>query len=284
MKSSDHLQEARQLLAAGQLPEAIRSLQEWIATQPADAEAHALLGVALGMQGDTAAAARSLETAIQFDPQQPTFHFNLGQVREKQGDPSGAVTAYQAALQLNPTYERAAAAYQRLTAVPPGFVPPETGGGVPATAPPAATAPWLAGTAAAASDPSGTWRAAEPAGAPAAAPRRLADAPQIVRSIRSLYWLGIFLWSLGLIGLLAARGEPDQSPGETLVGLILATAILGVTIWLLWAVPRGHPAAFSVQLVVSALGLLGFPLGTILHGYILYCWLKPETRAWFDVS
>jgi len=46
--------------------------------------------------------------------------------------------------------------------------------------------------------------------------------------------------------------------------------------WLIGALRRGVPAAWNVQAVVSVLGLLAFPLGTLLHLLIL---LKCRTYA-----
>ena len=46
---------------------------------------------------------------------------------------------------------------------------------------------------------------------------------------------------------------------------------------------RGVPAAWNVQAVVSVLGLLAFPLGTLLHLLILLKWFRPETKSWFGL-
>jgi tetratricopeptide (TPR) repeat protein len=275
--SSDRLEEPRRLLASGQLQEGLAGLQQIIAERPADAEAHALLGVALGMSGDTAGSVRHLETAIQLAPQQPTHRFNLGQVRERSGNPNGAVEAYRQALQIDPSYQRASEALWRLTGAPSPSAPPPSGYSPPPSPQPQELAPWLRTPLV---EPDDSYNAASPA---FAGPRRMADAPQIIKSIRSLYWLGIVLMSLGLLGFLLGGTQPGKDPAERIAVLLFIACLLGVNIWLLIAVPKGMRTAYYVQAVLSALGLTGFPIGTLLHGYILYHWIKPETKAWFGV-
>ncbi|MCA1596031.1 MAG: hypothetical protein LC772_06365, partial [Chloroflexi bacterium] len=104
--------EARRLLGAGQVPEAIALLQASAGEN--DAEAQSLLGAALGMAGDNAGSIARLERATQIDPQQPSYQFNLGCALEKAGEQGRAMAAYQAALQSNPGYTKAREALDRL--------------------------------------------------------------------------------------------------------------------------------------------------------------------------
>jgi tetratricopeptide (TPR) repeat protein len=290
--STDPLAEARQFLRAGQAPEAATCLRQMLATRPADAEAHAMLGVALAMSGERAAGMRSLETAIQLAPLQASHHFNLGQVREQGGDRSGAAAAYRQALEIDPAYSRAATAYQRLTGAPPRPTAAETGFEAPRTELAVGMAPWLVGAAAEAGVPPGpTGSLSSPdrgeilSVGPGAGPgpRSIADAPQIVKSIRWLYWLFNFMGAMAVIAILL-QGQQWEGPAGRWVLALIPLGLLGLSIWLLVAIPRGTRAAYYVQMVLSGLGLLGFPIGTLLHGYILYYWVKPETKEWFGVS
>jgi hypothetical protein len=77
-------------------------------------------------------------------------------------------------------------------------------------------------------------------------------------------------------------GDSDaSSPAERVILAAIYALFFGGAIWLNRALKKGAPAAWVVQIIWSALGLLGFPLGTLIHGYILSQWFKPETKAWF---
>jgi hypothetical protein len=251
-----------------------------------------MLGVALAMSGERTAGMRSLETAIQLAPLQASHHFNLGQVIERGGDRGGAAAAYRQALEIDPAYPRAAAGYQRLTGAPSRPAAAETGLAGPRSESATGTAPWLTRAVAQTGVSPGSLGSASVPGreeslslgpGPGAGPRRLADAPQIVKSIRWLYWLFIFIWVMAAVEIVL-QGRQWEDPAGRWVLALLPLGLLGLSVWMLAAVPRGKRPAYYVQMVLSALGLLGFPLGTLLHGYILYYWVRPETKEWFGVS
>jgi len=85
-----------------------------------------------------------------------------------------------------------------------------------------------------------------------------------VRSIGALYFLGgLGMLMSGIISLFA---------GDV---LLVVVAVLFVTIgagllWLAWGLHKLRRWARIPTGIVSGLGLLGFPLGTIINGYILY--------------
>lgn len=294
--------EARRLLGAGQPQEAIPCLQHLVSAHDKDAEVQALLGIAVAMTGDAATGTRHLGEAIRLAPRQATYHFNLGCVREQAGDARGAAAAYQRALQIQPGYERAKEGYRRTSGSAAGWgsygtASPAPGRGIavagalagfgndpllvfPSPARAARTAPSSFGVGAPAGPSTyGSYGSALPSG-----PQTIRDAPQIVRSIRWLYGLAIFV---GLCLLLMAVGVASSGrPFAVPVGSIFLFALceLALSSWLMWAVPQGNPAAYYVQMGLSALGLFGVPIGTILHGWILYAWTRPETKAWFGVS
>jgi tetratricopeptide (TPR) repeat protein len=297
---TESMAEARRLMGSGQAQEAVACLQRLVGANDADAEALALLGVAVAMNGDAATGAHHIEAAIRLAPQQATYHFNLGCVREQAGDAKSAGAAYEQALKLHPGYDRAAEGYRRITgssAGTGGFTAAAPWSGMPPTGAPVRLGadPILApptGPRASRTSPSsfGMDAPAGPGsygayGSPqSTGPRTIRDAPQVVRSIRWLYGLAIFLGAIW--ALMAAVGAPVEGSSEVPASFVflLGFVTLGLNGWLMWAVPKGSQAAYYVQMVLSALGLLGFPLGTILHGYILYAWTRPETKAWFGVG
>jgi len=107
-------------------------------------------------------------------------------------------------------------------------------------------------------------------------------APKIIKGwAYPLTWLAIVLFALFIVVALVSRDIPVTGK----LGLALLYAVfLAISIWLNRALKKGVQAAWTVQIIVSVLGLLGFPLGTLIHGYILSQWFKPETKAWFGMS
>ena len=62
---------------------------------------------------------------------------------------------------------------------------------------------------------------------------------------------------------------------------LLAVVQLAVSIWLYAGISKGIRSAWTVQIVYSAFGLMGFPLGTLINGYLLSQWFRDDTKAWF---
>jgi hypothetical protein len=102
-----------------------------------------------------------------------------------------------------------------------------------------------------------------------------------VRSVGILYYLSSFLMVIGGIGLLALGRMDEQTQLGFLVGLIYL--ILGA---LSLVVARGirqlKPWARKTCIVLSAVGLLGFPIGTLINGYILYLMLAAKGKRVFE--
>lgn len=110
------------------------------------------------------------------------------------------------------------------------------------------------------------------------------SAPPIVKGwAYPLTWLGIVVFPLLIIAVLATGGN-SQSPAEGIAAAVVYGVFFVVTIWLNRALKKGTAVAWTVQIILSVLGLCGFPVGTLIHGYILSQWFKPETKAWFGVN
>jgi hypothetical protein len=106
------------------------------------------------------------------------------------------------------------------------------------------------------------------------------NAPQSVRSVRSLVILAVVLY--GVFFLLGLATLHDG--GAFAVGMVVFFGLLiAFQLWMLKGLRQGIKFCYYFQMVISILGLSGFPLGTLLHGYVLYLWFQPETKAWFGV-
>lgn len=103
-----------------------------------------------------------------------------------------------------------------------------------------------------------------------------------IRSVGILYYL-----SGGLLCLVAIALGGGSFAGRVqqplLVGLAAFYLVIGV---LLLFVARGvrslQPWARTTAIVLAAIGLLGFPLGTLINGYILYLMLAKKGKRIFE--
>jgi hypothetical protein len=90
-----------------------------------------------------------------------------------------------------------------------------------------------------------------------------------VKSVGVLYFLGATVLLLAGIGLLTASSRPSSAGGGGLMA-VLFLGLSGVQIWAGIGLRRLKPWARIPSGILSGLGLLGFPLGTLINGYILY--------------
>lgn len=113
--------------------------------------------------------------------------------------------------------------------------------------------------------------------------RTWSNAPSGVRDARALAWLGMIFSGLLLpvaIWLLASARDLVL---PSFLTVFVPALYFPIYIWLLSGLKRGVKAAYYVQLVIAIIGLLSLPIGTLVNGYILFKWFRPETRAWFGV-
>lgn len=118
--------------------DAITYLHKAVKLQPALAEAHSNLGIALKAAGRLEEAVKSYRHAIRLKPDNASFHSNLGNVLVEQGKLDEAITSLQRAVSLRPDFadahynlgnilknrgllEQATHAYQKVLELRPGF-------------------------------------------------------------------------------------------------------------------------------------------------------------------
>jgi len=94
-----------------------------------------------------------------------------------------------------------------------------------------------------------------------------------------------FLYYLGGVGILfaafgALSGAREAPSGPYLAMLFFALAIGQFVAG--WGVRKLRPWARIVGCVISAIGLLGFPVGTLVNAYILYLFLSKKGRTIFS--
>ncbi|MDD9934677.1 MAG: hypothetical protein OXT09_13795 [Myxococcales bacterium] len=101
-----------------------------------------------------------------------------------------------------------------------------------------------------------------------------------VRSIGMLYYVGAGMYLLTAIMLMVgALGDEEFSGAGLGVLMLFLVAIPGLVGW---GIRRLKTWARMTSIVLSCIGLLGFPLGTLINGYILYLLLSAKGRMIFS--
>lgn len=103
-----------------------------------------------------------------------------------------------------------------------------------------------------------------------------------VRSIGILYYLGGFFVVLGAVSLMLPLMSKAESLGS---GLIIGPIyiVLGVVSVIVGRGLRAlKPWARTTSIVFAFIGLLGFPIGTLINGYILYLLLSEKGKRIFQ--
>lgn len=98
-----------------------------------------------------------------------------------------------------------------------------------------------------------------------------------IKAVGILYYLGGALITIGAIA--TAASAPDAG-GLALVALVV---LLGVAQFFAgWGVRAFRRWGRIIGCVLSGIGLLGFPIGTLINGYILYLFLSKKGRTIFS--
>ena len=108
----------------------------------------------------------------------------------------------------------------------------------------------------------------------------LSDAKQIrnaffkheraVKSISVLYIFGCFFVAIYLIALMFLAYSDPQARPYALIGMVVLLLLIWFFAWIARGLRRLDPRIRIPVTLLSVIGLLGVPLGTILSAYILY--------------
>ena len=108
-----------------------------------------------------------------------------------------------------------------------------------------------------------------------------------VKSVGLLYLLGsVFgiVFTIIMLGTIAT-GLPQAGQAEQGIffAMLFIYAVIGVLCgYAGWGLRRFWPSARIIGIIISALGLLGFPLGTLINAYILYLLVSEKGTVVFS--
>jgi hypothetical protein len=98
-----------------------------------------------------------------------------------------------------------------------------------------------------------------------------------IKAVGALYYIGGAVMTIA--GLMGAVGAP-RSEG---VALLLFIGAFGVAqLVVAWGVRAFRPWGRVVGIILSVIGLIGFPIGTLISAYILYLLLSKKGRTIFS--
>jgi hypothetical protein len=89
-----------------------------------------------------------------------------------------------------------------------------------------------------------------------------------VKSIGTLYFIGSLL--LLLAGIVGSMADKVDTVSARVIGGALLISLSAFLFWVADAIRKLKPWTRIAIGIVSGIGLLGFPLGTMINGYILY--------------
>src|SRR4051794_10976359 len=103
------------------------------------------------------------------------------------------------------------------------------------------------------------------------------------RVIRLFAWITLTMMSIASIGiLLSVIGAHDKAPSELPVVLFIIVLLLSVQIFSLFvgkAIKEHKDWGRTAGIVYGILYLIGFPIGTIIGAYLLWCLIKGWDQA-----
>jgi hypothetical protein len=101
-----------------------------------------------------------------------------------------------------------------------------------------------------------------------------------IKSVGILYYLGGVLVTIGALASLVGAAK---EPGGAAVFIMLLLVAVGVgQLFAGWGVRALKPWGRIVGCVISGLGMLGFPIGTLINAYILYLFLSKKGGTIFS--
>ena len=103
-----------------------------------------------------------------------------------------------------------------------------------------------------------------------------------VRSVGILYLLSAAFAAIAGV-VIAFAGAFGDSNNGLMLGLGSVYVVLAVVSFLLGrGIRQLRPWARTTSIVLSCIGLLGFPVGTLINGYILYLMLSAKGKRIFE--
>ncbi len=103
-----------------------------------------------------------------------------------------------------------------------------------------------------------------------------------ILSVGMLYYLGAAVAALGGVGIVVASLTEEQTDVAVFAGLGVAYVAFAVlAIFVARGIRAYRPWARITAIVLGFIGLLGFPVGTLVNAYILYLMMSAKGKRIF---
>ena len=98
--------------------------------------------------------------------------------------------------------------------------------------------------------------------------------------------IGLLITANALPSFINTKFPPEvQGVKAIVIGVfILGLVMTAFTIWVIVNLRKLNPSARTGQIIISIIGLLGIPIGTVIHGVILYFMFRQDTKEAFGIS
>ncbi len=98
--------------------------------------------------------------------------------------------------------------------------------------------------------------------------------------------IGLLIMAIGLLESINTEFPLEAQGIKTLgvVVFIFGLFMTAFTIWVIINLRKLNPSARTGQIIISIIGLLGIPIGTVIHGVILYFMFRQDTKEAFGIS
>jgi len=96
--------------------------------------------------------------------------------------------------------------------------------------------------------------------------------------------VGFGLTMLMLLGMAGEPGSHARASGLGVGGTVLFALVTVLGLGLGFGIVGQRRWAWLACWIFALLGLLVFPLGTLVWGIVLGYWFRPETKRWFEVE
>jgi len=107
--------------------------------------------------------------------------------------------------------------------------------------------------------------------------------PSVVRDVRLLCVLAMLLTGIGIAMFMSGYYENPRKNADMISLIAVYSMVFALQMAMFRGLGHRKKLAWQAQILISGFGVLGFPIGTLIHGFVLSKWFKPEVKDWFGI-